>query len=379
MKRCFKVTLLLLGSLVLSLRAPEQRSTEQKPVHLHMFHGTGCSYCDKLQVFLEEIKPNHPSLVIHEYEVYGNDDNRTYLQEMAKAYNTDISGVPMTFVGNNVIIGFSSANGSKLEKIITRCAQDGCDDPANRVKEAAPAQIEDGCPNLQTQTLTLSAVICAAAIDAINPCAFAVLTILLATILASSTPLSALLAGLAFALSIFISYFLMGLGIYSAFAASGISHTLYIILAFLALLLGLFNLKDYLGYKKWFAMEIPQSWRPPLKKILHGTTSIPGAFLIGFVVSLFLLPCSSGPYLVILGMLAHTTSRQYAMAMLALYNLIFVTPMILISLAIYFGFTTAEKTEEWRRSRIDLMHLIAGVLLLALSTAMFVSLYLGMV
>ena len=378
MKRHLRFAILLLGTLVTSIQAPEQKPAGEKPVHLHMFHGTGCSYCDKLQTFLEDITPNHPSLVIHEYEVYGNDDNRTYLQEMAKTYNTTVTGVPMTFVGNDVIIGFSTANGSKLEKIITRCAQEGCDDPADRVKEAAPVQVSS-CPDLHTQTLTLSAVICAAAVDAINPCAFAVLTILLATILAGSTPLSALLAGLAFALSIFISYFLMGLGVYSAFAASGISHTLFIILAFLALLLGLFNLKDYLGYKKWFAMEIPQSWRPPLKKILRGITSVPGAFLIGFVVSLFLLPCSSGPYLVILGMLAHTTSRQYAMAMLALYNLIFVTPMILISLAIYFGFTTAEKTEEWRRSRIDLMHLIAGVLLLALSTAMFVSLYLGMV
>ena len=68
-------------------------------------------------------------------------------------------------------------------------------------------------------------------------------------------------------------------------------------------------------------MEVPISWRPRLKAVIKGITSVPGAFLVGFVVSLFLLPCTSGPYIVILGLLAKTTTRNYALLLLLLYNL----------------------------------------------------------
>ena len=151
------------------------------------------------------------------------------------------------------------------------------------------------------------------------------------------------------------------------------------IVAALAILIGLFNLKDYLWYGKWFTMEVPLSWRPALQKLIKGVTSVPGAFLIGFVVSLFLLPCTSGPYIVILGLLAKAAARNYAISLLLLYNFIFVLPMLLITLAIYFGFTTTEKAEEWRQKRLKVLHLIAGIIILLLGIGMFVAVGLGMI
>ena len=153
----------------------------------------------------------------------------------------------------------------------------------------------------------------------------------------------------------------------------------YTIVAALAILVGLFNLKDYLWYGKWFIMEVPRSWRPKMKAVLKGITSVPGAFLIGFVISLFLLPCTSGPYIVILGLLAKTATRSYAMGLLLLYNLIFVLPMLIITLLIYFGFTTTEKAEHWRTRKLKVLHLIAGVIMLLLGIGMFVAMGLGYV
>ena len=124
-------------------------------------------------------------------------------------------------------------------------------------------------------------------------------------------------------------------------------------------------------------MEVPMSWRPKLKAMIKGVTSVPGAFLIGFAVSLFLLPCTSGPYIVILGLLAHTATKSYAIALLAFYNLIFVSPMVLITCAVYFGLTTTEKAEEWRTKRIKTLHLIAGLIILGLGVMMIGALMLG--
>ncbi|MDR0861052.1 MAG: hypothetical protein LBO09_09110 [Candidatus Peribacteria bacterium] len=72
------------------------------------------------------------------------------------------------------------------------------------------------------------------------------------------------------------------------------------IVGIVGLLVGLANLKDYFRYGKGFVMEVPLSRRPAMMKITKSVTSPAGAFVIGVIVSLFLLPCSSGPYLTIL-------------------------------------------------------------------------------
>jgi len=60
-------------------------------------------------------------------------------------------------------------------------------------------------------------------------------------------------------------------------------------------------------------------------------------FGFSFLVSLFLLPCTSGPYIVIIGMLGQKVTHAVAIKLLLLYNLIFILPMILISMGTYWG------------------------------------------
>ena len=48
--------------------------------------------------------------------------------------------------------------------------------------------------------------------------------------------------------------------------------------------------------------------------------------------------------------------------MLIYYNLIFVLPMILITLIVYFGYSKVEKISGWKERNIKLLHLIAGIL-----------------
>ncbi|MFA5184426.1 MAG: cytochrome c biogenesis protein CcdA [Patescibacteria group bacterium] len=202
----------------------------------------------------------------------------------------------------------------------------------------------------------------AALVDSINPCEFAVLLILIATILASGNKKRALLSGLAYSASIFISYFLMGLGLYSVVSSLGTPTIFMKIIGGIAILIGLFNVKDYFWYGKVFLMEVPLSWRPRLKSLVKSITGPLSAFLIGFLVSLFLLPCTSGPYIVILGMLGHSETFMKAVWLLLLYNLIFILPMIIISIGMYFGMNV-EKAEETRNKNLRILHLIAGVIM----------------
>jgi len=364
----------------------DEVNTEDYIVKLYIFYGRGCPHCSELLNFIGDIEDKYPSLEIKEFEIYFNDDNRELFSEMSESFNTTIQGVPTVFVDDEVIVGFSPALGKKIENTINRCLLEDCGDPANKIENSDIIEVigdssptEDPGKTQFKKTLTIPAVISAAAVDAINPCAFAVLVILITTILATGHRKKALFSGLAFSFAIFISYFLMGLGLYSAIQAAGLTRNFYMIVAVLAILVGLFNLKDYLWYGKWFKMEVPESWRPRMKSIIRGVTSVPGAFFVGFVVSLFLLPCTSGPYIVILGLLAQATTKNFAMLLLLLYNIIFILPMVVITVFVYLGFTTSEKVEEWRQKKLEVLHLIAGIIILLLGISMLVAIKFGII
>ena len=171
----------------------------------------------------------------------------------------------------------------------------------------------------------------------------------------------------------------MGLGLFSALQVSGISHIFYIFVTALAVIVGLLNIKDYFWYGRGFLMEVPLSWRPTMKKILNSATTPFGAFIAGLAVSLFELPCTGGPYIVILGLLAKEVTRSVGLSYLLLYNLVFISPLIILSLLIYKGLSTTAQLEEIRQEKIKLLHLIAGILMLVVAGIMILSLAMGWV
>ena len=226
---------------------------------------------------------------------------------------------------------------------------------------------------LQSLNLTPVAVVCGAAVDAINPCEFAILILLMASMLITEgNRKKALWTGLSFSAAVFLAYFLMGVGLLEFIRIYTLSSAgyFYKIVGVLAILIGALNIKDYFWYGGGgLLMEVPLAWRPKMKALVRGISNPGGGFLIGLLISLFLLPCTSGPYVVILGMLAAKTAFAKAILYLILYNLIFIAPMVAIVLAMYFGLP-AEKAENWRQQKIRLLHLIAGIVLLLLGLAL---------
>jgi len=370
MKKLLLIVLLLFLIGPFISHAAEQGKDNE--VVLFMFYGQGCPHCGKMELFLNDLEEKYPALRVEKYEVYNNQDNRELFEDMASAYDTEIVGVPAVFIDNKVVFGFSNSISNSIENDVKRCLTEACCSPMDKLDELK-------CTDGFVEKLTIPVIVSAAAVDAINPCAFAVLIILLTTILAAHNRKKALFAGLAFSLSIYIAYLLMGIGLFSAIQAAGLSHVFYAIVAVLAIFVGLLNLKDYLWYGKWFIMEVPRSWRPKMKALIRSVTSVPGAFIMGFIVSLFLLPCTSGPYIIILGLLANTATKNHAFMLLLLYNFIFILPMLAITLAIYFGIATTEKAEQWRTSKLKTLHLIAGIIILLLGIGMLIALWLGIV
>lgn len=202
----------------------------------------------------------------------------------------------------------------------------------------------------------------AALTDSINPCALAVLMILLEGLVLIRKKI--IQTGLAFIAGIFISYLLIGLGLIKGIGLFDNLDFFHIIIALIAILVGIFNIKDYFFYGKFFRMEIPMDWRPKMGNLITRATSPLIAFFVGFLISFFELPCTGGPYLFALSILE---SQEFSTILyLIYYNLIFVLPLILIIFAVHYSVIKVEKTEEWRQKNIKLLHLITGILIFGL-------------
>lgn len=362
MGKKYITVLSILVSSVTSLQA----FAEADRVELLFFYEASCPHCARVERFLNERVRSIYPVEIKEFEVHRS-SNARLLGRFAARYDTEVF-IPTVVVGDTLIKGDERISLRNIEASVRKALRENAPSPMTLIKDQDDLQ----------QTFNIPAILSAAAVDAINPCAFAVLTLLLGTILVGRrSKRHVIRAGLAFTASTLISYLLMGLGLFFVISISGIQHHIYAGVSILAILVGLGNIKEYVWPGKWFSMGVPRSWGNRVQEITHRVTSVPGAFAIGFLVSVLLLPCTSGPYVVVIGMLGESSTRLTAILLLLVYNIIFILPFIVITLAVGYGLTTTARLEKLRRKRLGTIHLLTGVIMLAIGTGLMLLLITG--
>lgn len=358
------------------------------------FHGNGCSHCVKVEKFF-----NENDLVskynIKELEIYFNRNNlKTFSDYIEKLWiDPNKAWVPFLVIdsenecdyvaGDKKIIWFFQEkliqDSTKVCEEWEDCPHFDCNDencPHLNCGEIDEKDISWGISSEKwdftskwSRRRFFGIMLPAAFADSINPCAFAVMLILLSSILTKTkSKRKAIISGFVFALSVFLSYFAMGLGLFSALATATNTFVIKIIVWILWILVWLANLKDFFWYGKWFIMEVPLAWRPKMQKVIKWAVSPLWAFVVGFLVSLFLLPCTSGPYFTILGYLASESKNLHTRwyIYLIVYNIIFILPMVLIVLLVWLWFKSAEELAELKSKNAKLIHLIVWLLMLGL-------------
>ena len=353
--------------LILFLTSLNLVDAQNNKVCVYFFYGSGCPHCARASSYIETLEAKYPNLEVHRLNAAVESG---LLRSLYTSYNVPEyigaqpvwGSVPILFIGDKYLFGeFEIIDNIELE--IQNCMEKGCECP--EVTEEVEEEV------------SLYQLIGLAAVDAINPCELAVLIILMTAILTRfpKEKKKALKSGLAFSSAIFIMYFVFGLFITSGFkfviGYTQISGSwFYKFLGLIAIILGILNIKDAIWYGGGgFVMEVAMKWRPRMKKIIKGTTSVGGAFVVGLIVSFFLTPCTAGPYFVAGGILSNI-SLLSAIPYLLLYMIIFISPMVAMTLVVYFGFMAVEDISGWREKNIKTLHWIAGLILLLLGIAM---------
>jgi len=324
------------------------------------FWQVGCHNCELMEPYLEDFESQY-SAEIYRFEMRYNDSNRHLFYDTLTSYNlstTRVYTTPVVFVGEVLVEGFRPV---EVESAIA-ANPDACCSWGHA----------GSCEFSWLSQITVPTVVAAALVDSINPCAFAVMIFLLTYIMSIGAKRRVLKVGMAYVTMVFLTYLLAGIGILQVVQLAGVSSAVYIIAAVLAIAAGAVNVKDYFWYGKGLTLKIPESRKKTIQKYVK-RASLPAAFVLGFLVALFELPCTGGIYLAILGLLSNSMTYAAALPYLILYNFIFIVPLIVILALVYSG-SPAGDMEKWRESRKRQMKLASGLFMLALGLIMLLGL-----
>lgn len=193
--------------------------------------------------------------------------------------------------------------------------------------------------------LTVPAVLAAGFADGFNPCAFALLVLfgtytltLVNSVTADGTPTAEarrrlLGAGSLYVGAVWITYFLIGLGLVSFLGWLGRDHFVTRAASILALLMALWMLKDVFLPGFGPSLMAPTGTHRRMQRAME-RGGLAGMLIAGILVGICTVPCSGAMYLQVTAVLNASGGGLTGLALLALYNLAFILPLVLLLLAV---------------------------------------------
>jgi len=107
----------------------------QSEIVVKVFWGKGCSQCEKMKEFLNEMKTKYIGLQVEEREIFYNKENEKIFDDLLKKYNKDFTGVPTVFIEDNVIHSFGDDSKKNIETILAQRLELSQKKPTAAIKE----------------------------------------------------------------------------------------------------------------------------------------------------------------------------------------------------------------------------------------------------
>ncbi len=215
--------------------------------------------------------------------------------------------------------------------------------------------------------ITLGAVLVAGVIDGINPCAFTVLllfiTALLSTLKAGETSVQSTRArmvgmGSIYIGAVFVTYLALGVGLLKVATIFTRQHLPARIGALVAILMGLWMLKDYFLPDFGWRLQAPGKIGMVACQAAKKAT-VPALITGGFLIGLCTVPCSGAVYLGVLSLLALQPTAFLGYSYLLLYNIVFILPLVAI-LALASARPTLSRLAHWNLHHKEWVRLALG-------------------
>jgi glutaredoxin len=358
---------------------PEQTTTtSDKVVYLAYFEKVGCKECDRASYILKSLEQRYPNLKITKFNSEAK-ENIELFEAVCSLYKVPEKKrlvAPTIFLGEHYLLK-EDITDKRLRDLMKQYEKEGTGRPWENAAEMRSKAKESIIARFKS--LGPFAVIAAGLVDGINPCAFATIIFFMSYLsLVGRKGRELIYVGIAFTVAVFLTYFLVGLGVFKFIQSLSMfalfSRILYMLIAVLAFVLGVLSLYDFIkarrGEIKEIVLQLPKFLKQRIHKTIREKTRtekfVLAAFIAGGVVSLLELACTGQVYLPTLCFVVGVPElRTNALFYLVLYNVMFIIPLTAIFGLTYFGTTSASLANVMQK-HIALIKLLTSILFFGL-------------
>lgn len=326
------IFLVMFLSLTLLTQGGQVAAAQDQQVNIYLFWGEGCPHCAAAKPVLEAIALDNPQVNFFDFEVYNHREYIDLFLAFGEAYNFEPRYVPTIFAGEKYWEGYSESIGVEIEKYVSVCLLEGCEDPGEVIMQeftsgpvataeeptlapGAPTETLGATPSptaalTQTPALTatpsstpapalteshqpgedpgansislpligtidlaerslLVSTLLLSFVDGFNPCSVWVLSMLLAITLNTRSRKKVLIIGLVFIFVTGLIYALFIGGLFTVLKVVQFIGWIQVVVSLVALFFGLVNIKDYFWYKEGLSFTIDDKKKPGIYKAIR--------------------------------------------------------------------------------------------------------------
>jgi len=312
------LTLIIFLLIAVTSLLPAQKILAQEPdVFLTIFYGDGCPHCHKEQLFLDQLKKEIPQLKVRELEVWGNQENAKLMSEVSQRLKIKNSGVPLTIIGDEVLVGYlnDETSGARIRSIVNAHLVLGCSDLVGEMLSeestdpdscTTPNRPEEitlpfvGSIDIKNWSLPLLTIVIGI-LDGFNPCAMWVLFFLISLLLGMTDRKKMWLLGGAFILTSGLIYFMFLSAWLNLFLFLGFIIYIRYGIGLVAIGSGIYHLREYLvnrsGACKVTNEEQKTKIMNRIRKVMQQeffVMALVGIIGVAVAVNMIELVCSAG-------------------------------------------------------------------------------------
>ncbi len=394
MNKYLKIVLILILPFLL-LSPINISAKENKEITLYFFHGDGCPHCAAEEEFFEKNKEEFKDIKIVKYEVWNSEENRKLLKSIGTKFGMEVSSIPFNVIGNTVIKGYldDSSTGQKILNTIYYYqdndyhdyVKDYLDGNAEEVEvneEAVNYKRSEEQKSVHTikipligevdlEKVSLSfATVLIGLVDGFNPCAMWVLLFLISALIGMKDRKRMFIIGFSFILTSGLVYLAILLSWINIVVKVSTSVLFRNIIAVVAIVGGLINLRSYLKSRKeddGCEVVDDKKRKKIFSKIKTFTKekslllAILGAMGLAVSVNIVELACSAGLPLVFSELLTiNNISGLGALLYVLIYILFFLIDDIIV-----FTIAVITMTSNGISSKFNkYSHLVGGIIML---------------
>ena len=348
-------------------------------VRIDYFFSKGCGSCT---LFLNKTVPGLEEKIGIKIEVAQHDimDPKEYEQLQKETKGVEIYAFPLIKINDSILQGDDEIEKS-LESRIIAVIEGSTEASTAGSQESADSSDSDGKPRLLIagDKLLLLPVVAAGLLDGVNPCAFTTLIFLLSALaVAGKSRREVLILGMFFTVSVFVTYFLVGLGLFRALRAADSFPVVaaiirWVLFSVLIIFAGL-SMYDYMKIRNGQASEILLQLPTVLKRRIHdsvrvysrSTALVGSAIILGFLVSVFELACTGQVYFPTIAYLVQVEKGFTSYLFLGIYNLGFILPLVVVFILTFAGISSKRITTAFQ-THMGKVKIGTAVLFLALA------------